>query len=388
MKILLTIHEKFLPDSGSAGSTFRLGQEYERLGHDVSFFSLNEMPKLQRQVKRFVFPEFVAAHVAKLSQTNGLDVVDGSPGDNWLCGIKHHLLPGKHPLLVTRSHGLQHLENRWAIEEAGQGRLELSWFYHLYRGGYLLWEITNSFRWADLAFFLNQAEVDYACQHLGVHPSNAHVFPNGMPESFIGLPFQPLSHSDNTTIRIAQIGTYIQRKGIEYSVPALKKILKRYPNVEVSFVGTGFMASEDPQQVVYKDFDPIFHPRIKVIPQYHHDMLPSLLKDHHINIFPSLSEGFGKALIEAMSCGLASVVSDADGPMEIVKDNHDALVVPRRNAAAIETAIDILIRDRNLLEKIRCNAYDTAQRYSWKAIAASRLAAYDKALQAKTSIER
>lgn len=381
MRILLTIHEKFLPDSGSAGSTFRLGQEYARLGHEVFFFSLNEMPTLQRQVKRFMFPEFVASHINKLTREQNLDVVDSSPGDNWLWGAMAHRILGKRrPLVVTRSHGLQHLEHIWHQEEARQGREDLSWFYSLYRGRYLLWEIGNSFRCADLAFFLNQKEADYAYQHLKVAADKIRVFPNGMPDAFMNLPLEPLTMNKDNTIRIAHIGTYIQRKGIDYSVPALKKILQKYPNVEVSFIGTGFSELECPEKLVYKDFEPIFHPRLKVIPTYSHETLPQLLKQHHINVFASLSEGFGKALIEAMACGLAPITTDADGPMEIVQADHDALVIPKRNAQAIENAIEKLIQNQDLFKMIRKNAYDTAQHYSWKAIAQERLANYQHVL--------
>lgn len=381
MRILLTIHEKFLPDSGSAGSTFRLGQEYERLGHEVSFFSLDDMPTLQRQVKRFVFPEFVASHINKLTQEQHLDVLDSAPGDNWIWGAMARRLLGKRrPAVVTRSHGLQHLEHIWHLEEACQGREKLSWFYSLYRGGYLLWEIGNSFRYADLAFFLNQKEADYARQHLKVDADKIRVFPNGMPDTFINLPLGPLTTTKDNTVRIAHIGTYIQRKGIDYSVPALKNILKKYPNVEVSFIGTGFSELENPEKLVYEDFEPIFHPRLKVIPNYPHETLPQLLKDHHLNVFASLSEGFGKALVESMACGLAPITTDADGPMEIVQADHDALVIPKRDTQAIEDAIEKLIHNRGLLQKIRENAYNTAQNYSWRAVAEERLANYQDVL--------
>lgn len=381
MKILLTIHERFLPDSGSAGSTFRLGEEYKRLGHEVFFFSLDDMPKLQRQVKRFIFPEFVANHAANLLKHQGLDVIDGAPGDSWVCGLTAKL--GRQPpLIVTRSHGLPHLEHLWHLEEARNKRLELNWFYHVYRGSYQLWEVKKSLQLADLVFLLNRKEADYAHHHLNVDSGKIHVFPNGMPESFMNLPFQPLQEPD-APIRIAHIGTYIQRKGIEYSVPALRNVLKQYPNIEVSFVGTGYPHLENPKSVVYADFEPELHPRIHVIPRYQHEMLPSLLKDHQINVFPSLSEGFGKALIEAMACGLASVTADADGPLEIVQTHQDALVVPKRSAIAIEEAVKKLIEDRALLARLRKNAYQTAQNYSWRSVAKSRLAEYEKALAAK-----
>ena len=380
MRILLTIHEKFLPDSGSAGSTFRLGQEYERLGHEVSFFSLDDMPTLQRQVKRFVFPEFVASHINKLTRTQDLDVVDSSPGDNWLWGAMAHYTGKQRPVVVTRSHGLQHLEHIWHQEETCQGRMKLSWFYYLYRGGYLLWEVGNSFRYADLAFFLNQKEADFARQHLQITANKIRVFPNGIPDAFMNIPLETLSQKSDDIIRIAHIGTYIQRKGIEYSVPALKNILKKYPHVEVSFIGTGFPHLSDPKQAVYKDFEPKFHPRLKVIPSYPHETLPQLLKQHDINVFASLSEGFGKTLIEAMACGLAPITSNADGPMEIVQADYDALVIPMRDSTAIEEAIEKLIKNRKILDRIRLNAYETAQKYSWNSIARNRIAEYEKAL--------
>ncbi|MEO0406180.1 MAG: glycosyltransferase family 4 protein [Cyanobacteria bacterium P01_A01_bin.135] len=387
MKILLTIHEAFLPDSGSAGSTFRLGEAYRRLGHDVTFFSLDDMPKLQRQAKRFVFPEFVAARVASLQGRGAIDVVDSAPGDNWLCGLTQQLScrfpqQRQRPAIITRSHGLQHLEHLWSLEEARQGRLHLSWFYSLYRGGYLLWEVANSLRYADRAFFLNQKEADYACAHLQVRPERIRIFPNGIPEGFVGLPLSPLPPPD-APVRIAQIGTYIQRKGIEYSVPALKTILKHYPQVELSFVGTGFSELDAPEELVYQDFEPAFHHRIKVIPRYAHDALPALLQGHQITVFPSLSEGFGKALVEAMACGLAPITTDADGPMEIVQPNHDAIVVPRRDSAALQTAIEALLTSRERLATLRQNAYSTAQRYSWEAIAKARLAEYESVLQCR-----
>lgn len=133
---------------------------------------------------------------------------------------------------------------------------------------------------------------------------------------------------------------------------------------------------------MYKDFEPVFHPRIKVIPFYKHETLPTLLKDHHIHLFPSLCEGFGCALIEAMACGLAPITTDADGPMDIVRANHDALVVPRRNADAIEEAIKKLINNRVLLSTIRENAHETAQQYSLRSVAKSKLTAYQNILRA------
>lgn len=386
MKILLTIHEKFNPDSGSAGSTFSLGQQYKKLGHDVAYFSLDHVnQRISPYFRKTCFPEFVAAHVSQRVRQERLDVIDGSPGDVWFWAKLAKLQKRRCPLVVTRSHGLQHLTHLWNLEESKRGNKKLSWMYPLYRGSIMLWEIANSLRDSDLVFLLNQEEQNYVARHLRVNKSKTHILPNGIPESFVGLPLQPLPKKIGEPIRIAHIGTYIPRKGIQYSVPALQSILKRYEHVEVSFLGTGFTAQDPPEKRIYADFDPALHSRIKVVPQFSHDQLPELLKNHHIKLFPTLSEGFGKALVEAMACGLVPVTTDVSGPMEIVRDGHDALVVPTYDSQAIVQALDKLITNLDYLAELQRNAYATAQDYSWTAIAKERLNLYAKVLSSRVA---
>jgi glycosyltransferase involved in cell wall biosynthesis len=158
--------------------------------------------------------------------------------------------------------------------------------------------------------------------------------------------------------------------------------LQRYPRVEVSLIGTE-LRGYGTEEIVYADFEPSVRHRVKVIPFFQHETLPSLLRGHHIKLFPTLAEGFGKALVEAMACGLAAITTPTPGPSDIVTDGHDALVIPIRNTQAIESALERLIVDRTLLNQLRTNAYATAQRYSWRTIAQARLGIYEKALAAK-----
>lgn len=387
MNILLIIHETLDPNSGAAGSTFKLMQNYRDLGHEVSCYSLDDLPpNLPPLVKRILFPEFVAMQIVK--SNSKFDVVDASTGDAWLWAKIFHQIRNttgqkkspNTPLLVTRSHGLEHLKHLTDLEDAKRGDLSLSWKYFLYRGSIQLWEVAQALRSSDLVFLLNQEERHYVIEKLGVQADRALVFANGIPEKFLNLPWQPLPADGS--LRIAQVGTYIPRKGIQYSAPVLNRILQRYPQVQVTFLGTQCHECQDVAQV-YADYDPKLHDRIQVIPRYRHDLLPSLLEGHHIKLFTPLSEGFGKALVEAMACGLAPITTSAPGPMEVVRDGHDAIVIPPRDSEAIEQALERLIGDRPYLEQLRRQAYATAQKYSWKRIAQDRLAAYQKALQSK-----
>jgi len=369
MKILSIIHHPLDPNAGASGVTLKLGQHYQQHGHDVQYYSFDNLPKtLPGAAKGVLFPAFVAAHLTKLIHSAAIDVVEASTGDAWMWSL---FRKGKHrPLLVTQSHGLEHICHLERLAEAQQGNLSLSWKYPLYHGGWRLWEVATSLQNADLVFFLNQRDAEYAIAQLHVQPSRVHVFPNGISETLLNLALPPLPGVGDR-IGIAQIGSYIERKGIQYSVPALNAILSRYPQVFVSFLGTGC-----PVERVHADFDPAIRDRVYVIPRYANEQLPELLQGHFIKLLPSLAEGFGLALVEAMACGLAPIATLVQGPQEIITDGETGILVPPRNRAALEIVIEQLMRDRTLLDKIRHNAYHTAQNYSWAAIGQQRLEIY------------
>ena len=58
-----------------------------------------------------------------------------------------------------------------------------------------------------------------------------------------------------------------------------------------------------------------------------------------LSVFPSLWEGTPLTAFEALSMGRPIVATDADGLLDILTPDHDALVVPRRDAASLAQAI-------------------------------------------------
>lgn len=382
MKILLTIHHHLDPNSGAPGSTLKLGQEYQKLGHEVYYYSYDNLPNwITGKVKSILFPWFLAIHILNLCRNQVVDIIDASTGDAWVWTSMFQLQQKKQPLRVTRSLGLEHTVDRDLRKEQQRGNIKLSWRYQFYSGGFRLWEVATSLRCADIVFQLNHYDLEYAIQKLGVKPECSYMVANGIPEEFLNLPFQPTPESQEATIGIAQVGTYIPRKGIKYSVPALNTILARYPQVKVSLLGTHVSATD-----VYRDFDSAVRDRVQILPNYAHDMLPNLLQGHQIKLFPSLSEGFSKGLIEAMACGLAPIATQTYG-RDILNHGHDGILIPARNSQAIEEAIESLIADRIYLDQLRRNAYTTAQGYSWANVAQERLTLYEKALEQKHDYE-
>lgn len=209
MNILLTIHHHLDPNAGAPGVTWKLGQEFQKLGHHVDYYSFDNLPsQLTGLVKSIVFPEFVASYITMLTQYQSIDVIDASTGDAWVWARLRRDL-GTQPLLVTRSHGLEQVMHIDNLAEAKQGNLRLSWKYPLYHGGLRLWEVAQSLKTCDLALLLNHYDAGYAINELGIDRDRVKVVVNEIPEEFLNLPFEPTPTSQDGMLQIAQVGSYI-----------------------------------------------------------------------------------------------------------------------------------------------------------------------------------
>jgi glycosyltransferase involved in cell wall biosynthesis len=376
MNILLTLHHHLDPNAGAAGATCQLGQHYQSFGHDVQYYSFDDLPQRLPEIAKIVtFPEFVLNHLREIVPRQKLDVITASTGDTWLWGQLCQSTKKHRPLLVTQSHGLEQIAHLECLKEAHQKQLKLSWKYPLYHGGMRLWEVARSLRYSDLVFMLNQRDAEYTTQHLGVASKKIHILPNGIPSYFLNLPVDLANETLTAPVTIVQVGSYIPRKGMHYSTPALIEVLSRHSEVHVRFLGTGCSSDQ-----IYANFPEPLHSQIEVIPSYEHHNLPNLLQGCHILLFPSLSEGFPLAIPEAMACGLVPIATDIPGPTEIVIHEHNGLLVPTRNSLAIAEALEKLILNSPDRHRLRQNAYRTAQKYGWQTIAKRRLEIYQTAL--------
>jgi glycosyltransferase involved in cell wall biosynthesis len=352
---------------------WNLKREFDLAGHSTTtVFTEDILPSKSGVAKQLLFSVFLPF----MHSVIDYDIFDVSPGDGIFVWFFRHMAMRGTPLLVARSHGLEHVMHESYLAEAKAGRLKLSWKYPIYHGGLRLWQVKQFLKRADMALFLNAYDRDYAIEKLGVRPEAAEIVDNGIPDVFLG---QVVSFEPPADIKIALVGSFLQRKGIDYSVPALNNLLAKHDRLLVTFFGTGV-----PVDVVLSRFDPAVAERVHVMPRYEHEDLRHLLRGFHILLFPSLTEGFGLAAVEGMACGLAAVVSRIPGIAHRLEDGVNAIIIPPKDQVAIESAIQRLIEDPTLLIKLRKAGYDFAQGYSWRRVAESNLRLYEKAIERKS----
>jgi len=88
-----------------------------------------------------------------------------------------------------------------------------------------------------------------------------------------------------------------------------------------------------------------------------------------IFVLPSRCEGTPNALLEAMAHGLPAIVTDASpGPLDLIRDGVNGLVVPVEDAAALARAIERLARDPELRARLGRAAREAAGRFDLESV--------------------
>jgi glycosyltransferase involved in cell wall biosynthesis len=80
-------------------------------------------------------------------------------------------------------------------------------------------------------------------------------------------------------------------------------------------------------------------------------------------VFPSLWEGTPLTVLEALAMGKPIVSTDADGLQDVLRHGHDAVMVPRRDPAALAEAMVALAADPAERERLGANARRTGAAY-------------------------
>lgn len=373
LRAILALHDRLDPNAGAGGAVRGLGEQFASRGLEVEYLGFELLPeRLSHNAKTLIWPGYLTMRLGREVRDRPLDVIDASVGDAWMWQ-RLDRRRGRRPLVVARSHGLIHLNHEAELLEVKAGRKKLSWRYPLYWGGYRLWEVAQSLRMADLALFLNPMEHEYAIEWLGVEPARTRIVRNGIPDSFLESPVQPAPAGEDAPVGIAQVGGWRFLKGVNNSVEAIADLLQAHANAFVSFVGTVV-----PEEEILPLFPMGIRSRIRVVPFYERRHLPDLLRDHHITLFPSLAEGFGVGLLEAMACGLAPVATNVGGPAVLVRDGHNGLSVSPGDTPGLLAALERLLGDRQLLRQLQEAARESAKPFAFTRVAEETLAIYEE----------
>jgi len=107
--------------------------------------------------------------------------------------------------------------------------------------------------------------------------------------------------------------------------------------------------------------------------------LPSLYSAARVFVYPSLYEGFGLPVLEAMACGAPAIASNASSLPEVAGDA--AILVDPFDVDAIASAMRRVLADRELALDLAQRGLKRASCFSWEKTAQETLAAYQAAIE-------
>jgi len=118
-------------------------------------------------------------------------------------------------------------------------------------------------------------------------------------------------------------------------------------------------------------------------PGYSPDV-PAACADASVLVLPSIEDGFGLVVLEAMASGRPVVVSENTGARDIVREGVDGFVVPIRSPDAIAEKLQWLHDHPSERADMGRAAREQAIRFPWDRYGAHTVAAYEQALGAAT----
>lgn len=106
--------------------------------------------------------------------------------------------------------------------------------------------------------------------------------------------------------------------------------------------------------------------------------LPELISSAQAFVLPSLYEGFGIPVLEAMACGTPVIVSNVSSLPEVI--GNAGLIVDPYSTDQIEQAIRILITDKKLQQKYSKLGLSQAKKFSWEKMARTVLKVFEESI--------
>jgi glycosyltransferase involved in cell wall biosynthesis len=217
----------------------------------------------------------------------------------------------------------------------------------------------------DIAIAVSQSTADFVINARRIPAAKVKVV-------YLGVPLEEFSRPrPESEIRAAReelgivpgdfaIGTVTRlhdSKGNSYLVDAARLVLNERPHARFFIVGEGPLRESLEQQARALNLGNRF-----VFAGFAKDVA-RVVSAFDVSVFPSLWEGTPLTVFEALAMGKAIVATDADGLVDVLTGERDAIIVPKRDARALAGGLIRVIDEPQTCERIRASAFETGKQY-------------------------
>jgi glycosyltransferase involved in cell wall biosynthesis len=186
---------------------------------------------------------------------------------------------------------------------------------------------------------------------IGFPENKISVVPYGAP------PVGPRGPRDrNRPFIFLSAGTQSVRKGVHYTLEAWRRIAPRN-GVELWLIGS--------MQLPPRLLDGL-PGKVVVRPSVTKNELNEIYQQADVLVFPSLVEGFGMVITEAMANGLPVITTSHTAGPELINDGENGFIVPIRDVEALAKAMQWCLDNRDELDQVGIKAAAKAAAWQWR----------------------
>jgi colanic acid/amylovoran biosynthesis glycosyltransferase len=162
--------------------------------------------------------------------------------------------------------------------------------------------------------------------------------------------FLPRKLKNNGKVNLLTIARLVEKKGVQYSVDAVAKVIKKHPDIEYNIVGDGPLKSNILSLINKLKISN----NAKLLGWKTQEEIIKLMKDVDILLVPSVTaqdgdqEGTPAVLMEALAQGIPVISTYHSGIPELVQDGISGFLVPERDTNALAEKIIYLLEHQEI----------------------------------------
>jgi len=219
--------------------------------------------------------------------------------------------------------------------------------------------------YTDVALAVSKSTADFVITARLIRPEKVKVVYLGAPLDEFSRPRTPNEIADararlgigSNDFAIGTVTRLHDSKGNSYLVEAARLVLDTRPQAKFFLVGEGPLRASLELQAEQLGLGDRF-----VFVGFEKD-IASALSAFDVSVFPSLWEGTPLTVFETLAAAKPIVATDADGLLDVLTDERDALIVPKRDSPALAAAIVDLVDDPLKRASLSAGARETSRRF-------------------------
>ncbi len=179
------------------------------------------------------------------------------------------------------------------------------------------------------------------------------IIPYGFP--LVGEKREYSTKREGQKLKLLFVGKLSQQKGIADLFTAINALSNWVELTLVGHKGSNDCSALDAELAKHRWY-----------PTLPHDSVLQLMRAHDVLLFPSLFDGFGLVMTEAMSQGTPVITTDRSAGPDLITNGQNGWLIEAGSPSAIQQAIEHLLTHPTSVTKAGDEAWDKARNRPWK----------------------